>query len=128
DKGWKYSSRGRNIHTYKNVCKEWCKIFLRRAKCPRNCYVMSRKQRPRGGGPREQIYSGTPDSLVSGASNEAEMARRTKEEALETRDRLLDAAAAVFCDKGVTNTSLCDISKAAGVTRGAFYWHFRNKT
>ncbi len=56
------------------------------------------------------------------------MARRTKEEAQETRDRLLDAAAAVFCDKGVTNTSLCDISKAAGVTRGAFYWHFRNKT
>lgn len=56
------------------------------------------------------------------------MARKTKEEALETRDRLLDAAGQVFCEKGVTNTSLCEISKAAGVTRGAIYWHFRNKT
>lgn len=56
------------------------------------------------------------------------MARKTKEEALETRERLLDAAGHVFCDKGVTNTSLDDIAKAAGVTRGALYWHFRNKT
>lgn len=56
------------------------------------------------------------------------MARKTKEEAQETRERLLDAAAQVFCDKGVTNTSLDDIAKTANVTRGAIYWHFRNKT
>lgn len=55
------------------------------------------------------------------------MARRTKEEARETRNRILDAAEQVFHDKGVSRTSLADIAAAAGVTRGAIYWHFANK-
>jgi TetR/AcrR family acrAB operon transcriptional repressor len=61
------------------------------------------------------------------AFNEVNVVRKTKEEAQETRNRLLDAASQVFCEKGVTNTSLVDIAEAAGVTRGAIYWHFRNK-
>jgi len=56
------------------------------------------------------------------------MARNTKEKALETRDRILDAAEDVFNDKGVSNTSLNDVAQAAGVTRGAIYWHFKNKS
>ena len=55
------------------------------------------------------------------------MVRRTKEEALETRNRILDAAERVFFEKGVSRTSLADIAQAAGVTRGAIYWHFANK-
>jgi TetR/AcrR family transcriptional regulator, acrAB operon repressor len=55
------------------------------------------------------------------------MVRRTKEEALETRNRILDAAEQVFFEKGVSRTSLADIAQAAGVTRGAIYWHFENK-
>ena len=55
------------------------------------------------------------------------MVRRTKEEALETRNRILDAAEHVFYEKGVSRTSLADIAQAAGVTRGAIYWHFENK-
>lgn len=55
------------------------------------------------------------------------MARRTKEEALETRNRILDAAEHVFYEKGVSRSSLADIAQAAGVTRGAIYWHFENK-
>jgi TetR/AcrR family acrAB operon transcriptional repressor len=55
------------------------------------------------------------------------MVRRTKEEALETRNRILDAAEQVFYDKGVSRTSLADIAAHAGVTRGAIYWHFANK-
>lgn len=55
------------------------------------------------------------------------MARRTKEEALQTRNRILDAAEQVFYDKGVSRTSLADIAAQAGVTRGAIYWHFENK-
>jgi len=55
------------------------------------------------------------------------MARCTKEKALETRERILDAAEDVFDDNGVSNTSLADIATAAGVTRGAIYWHFTNK-
>ena len=55
------------------------------------------------------------------------MARCTKEEALATRNRLLDAAEHVFAEKGVSRTSLHDIAEAAGVSRGAIYWHFKNK-
>ena len=55
------------------------------------------------------------------------MARRTKEDALATREALLDAAELVFEQCGVSRTSLSDIAKAAGVTRGAVYWHFKDK-
>jgi TetR/AcrR family acrAB operon transcriptional repressor len=55
------------------------------------------------------------------------MARRTKEEALETRNRILDTAERVFLKRGVSRTSLEDIAETAGVTRGAIYWHFKNK-
>ncbi|WJF89711.1 TetR family transcriptional regulator [Paraburkholderia bonniea] len=55
------------------------------------------------------------------------MVRRTKEEAQETRNSILDAAEQIFFEKGVSRTSLADIAQAAGVTRGAIYWHFANK-
>jgi len=55
------------------------------------------------------------------------MARRTKEDALVTRDLLLDAAERVFQRRGVSRTSLQEIAQEAGLTRGAIYWHFENK-
>ncbi|MGB9154245.1 MAG: TetR family transcriptional regulator [Alphaproteobacteria bacterium] len=55
------------------------------------------------------------------------MARRTKDEAEKTRDAILDAAEKVFYAHGVSRTSLEQIAAAAGVTRGAVYWHFRDK-
>ena len=55
------------------------------------------------------------------------MVRKTKEEAQETRDAILDAAELVFQERGVSHTSLAEIAAAAGVTRGAVYWHFTNK-
>lgn len=55
------------------------------------------------------------------------MARRTKEAAGETRNAILDAAERLFSERGVSRTSLADIAGGAGVTRGAVYWHFRNK-
>ncbi len=48
-------------------------------------------------------------------------------EAAATRDALLDAALTVFRDRGVAHTSLEEVAAAAGVTRGAVYWHFRDK-
>jgi len=56
------------------------------------------------------------------------MARKTKEEAQETRSAILEAAVRIFAIKGVARTSLDDIAREAGVTRGAIYWHFANKT
>jgi TetR/AcrR family acrAB operon transcriptional repressor len=55
------------------------------------------------------------------------MARRSKEDALATRSSLLDAAERVFLAQGVAGTSLNDIAQAAGTTRGAIYWHFKDK-
>ena len=55
------------------------------------------------------------------------MARRTKQEAQATRSHLLDTAELVFEQRGVAGTSLHEIAKAAGVTRGAIYWHFKDK-
>lgn len=55
------------------------------------------------------------------------MVRKTKEEALVTRSRILDAAERMFQQRGVAGTSLHDIAQAAGVTRGAVYWHFTDK-
>jgi TetR/AcrR family acrAB operon transcriptional repressor len=54
--------------------------------------------------------------------------RRTKDEAQETRNRLLDAAEHLFSERGVSRTSLEDVAQAAGVTRGAIYWHFKDKS
>ncbi len=55
------------------------------------------------------------------------MIRRTKEDALQTRDQILDAAERVFQRRGVSRTSLQEIAADAGVTRGAIYWHFKDK-
>ncbi len=55
------------------------------------------------------------------------MARRTKAEAEATRAALLDAAECVFMEQGVTGASLEEVARRAGLTRGAIYWHFRNK-
>lgn len=55
------------------------------------------------------------------------MARRTKAEAEQTRCHILDAAEQLFYERGVARTTLEDIAHAANVTRGAIYWHFRDK-
>jgi TetR/AcrR family acrAB operon transcriptional repressor len=60
-------------------------------------------------------------------NGEMRMARRTKEDALATRDSILDAAEQLFVKQGVSGTTLQHIATAAGVTRGAIYWHFLDK-
>ncbi|AOM41130.1 DNA-binding transcriptional repressor AcrR [Xenorhabdus hominickii] len=56
------------------------------------------------------------------------MARKTKQQAKKTRQQIIEAAIKTFSERGVSATSLADIAIAAGVTRGAIYWHFKNKT
>lgn len=55
------------------------------------------------------------------------MVRRTKADAQATRHQILDAAEAEFLARGVAHTRLQDVAAAAGVTRGAIYWHFQDK-
>ena len=55
------------------------------------------------------------------------MARKTKEDAEKTKRRIMDAALDVFYRQGLTRSTLNDIAAEAGVTRGAIYWHFKDK-
>lgn len=55
------------------------------------------------------------------------MVRKTKEEAENTRKELIEAARRVFHQCGVSRSTLEKIAKEAGVTRGAVYWHFKDK-
>ncbi len=55
------------------------------------------------------------------------MARKTKAEAAETRRQIMLAAIDAFYEHGFSKTSLDEIAKRASVTRGAVYWHFKNK-
>ncbi len=45
----------------------------------------------------------------------------------DTKERILDTAQTLVLDKGFSATSLDDIIKAAGLTKGAFFHHFRSK-
>lgn len=53
--------------------------------------------------------------------------RRTKQAAEQTRQAILGSAVALFAEQGFSQTSLGAIAKRAQVTRGAIYWHFKNK-
>lgn len=53
--------------------------------------------------------------------------RRTKAEAAGTRETILSAAEHVFLQRGVNQSTLKEIASHAGVTRGAIYFHFRDK-
>lgn len=55
------------------------------------------------------------------------MVKKTREDALATRDALLTAALQTFRERGVAHTRLSDVAARAGVTRGAIYWHFKDK-
>ena len=55
------------------------------------------------------------------------MVRKKKDDAQLTCTALLDAAERVFFANGVAGTTLNDIATAAGLTRGAIYWHFKDK-
>jgi TetR/AcrR family transcriptional regulator, acrAB operon repressor len=55
------------------------------------------------------------------------MVRKTKEDAERTRQDIIESARSVFHQCGVSRSTLERIAKEAGVTRGAIYWHFKDK-
>jgi AcrR family transcriptional regulator len=50
-----------------------------------------------------------------------------RERGEDTRRRILDVAATAFAEKGYTGTSLNELIRATGLTKGGFYFHFRSK-
>lgn len=53
--------------------------------------------------------------------------RRQQQRAIDTRERILDAAGRVFLEKGYEGASIADFIFAADTTKGAFYGHFKGK-
>lgn len=54
--------------------------------------------------------------------------KRTKEEAGKTKERILKCAVQAFIEKGFEKTSLTYIAGKSGLTKGAIFWHFRDKS
>ena len=69
--------------------------------------------------PRTGILRGVPD--------EQPLPKVTAEAATTSRDRLLDAAAEVFCERGYEGTTVALVARRAGLTTGAIYGNFRDK-
>jgi AcrR family transcriptional regulator len=55
------------------------------------------------------------------------MPKRTAEEAAKTRQAIVDAARAMFAEKGFVGSQTLQIARAAGVSEGAFFHHFKDK-
>ena len=55
------------------------------------------------------------------------MTSPTATEAPRTRERILDAALALFAEKGYDATSMREISEQLGITKAALYYHFDSK-
>ena len=53
--------------------------------------------------------------------------RVSREKAAENRERIIDAAGALFRTKGFGGIGVADIMKAADLTHGGFYGHFASK-
>jgi TetR/AcrR family acrAB operon transcriptional repressor len=55
------------------------------------------------------------------------MARRTKKDAAQTREQILEAALKVFTAKGYSKATFVDVAAEIGLSKGAVYWHFKTK-
>lgn len=55
------------------------------------------------------------------------MARKTREESENTKVLILKSALDCFYEKGFSRTTFEDIALRIHLTKGAVYWHFKNK-
>lgn len=53
--------------------------------------------------------------------------RVSREQATENRNRVLDAAATLFCRRGFDKIGVAEVMSAAGLTHGGFYGQFSSK-
>ncbi|MDR3264617.1 MAG: TetR family transcriptional regulator [Synergistaceae bacterium] len=55
------------------------------------------------------------------------MARKSREEASGTREKILDSALAMMNERPFSRVSISGIAGKIGLSKGAVYWHFKNK-
>jgi TetR/AcrR family transcriptional repressor of nem operon len=53
--------------------------------------------------------------------------RKSRAEAAQTRNRIVEVAAEAFTTQGIHATGLADVMAAAGLSHGGFYRHFESK-
>src|SRR4030042_2082569 len=53
--------------------------------------------------------------------------KKRKLQAIQTRKKIYETAIALFSSRGYENVTIQDISKAVGLSKGAFYVHFKSK-
>jgi TetR/AcrR family transcriptional repressor of nem operon len=53
--------------------------------------------------------------------------RVSREQFRQNRDRILEAAGRLFRERGFEQVGVADVMKAAGLTHGGFYGHFKSK-
>jgi AcrR family transcriptional regulator len=58
----------------------------------------------------------------------AEATTRRRELPEVRREQILDAAATVFLDRGLTQATMADVAEAAGVAKGTIYLYFDSKS
>jgi AcrR family transcriptional regulator len=63
--------------------------------------------------------------MAESANAKAQSAKAQK--AAETRESIVNVCIRMFAERGFVSTSLDEIGRAAGITKGAIYWHFENK-
>lgn len=73
---------------------------------------------------KKSTASGGSSGLASQQSEPGKRTRRSKEERL---NRILVAAAELIAQQGYDNTSVEDIARRAGISKGAVYLHFSSK-
>jgi TetR/AcrR family transcriptional repressor of nem operon len=65
--------------------------------------------------------------IIRAEVREENAMRKSKQEALRTRERIVAVASEEFRQNGIVATGLDDLMAAAGLTHGGFYKHFRSK-
>jgi AcrR family transcriptional regulator len=66
-------------------------------------------------------------AIESGNKEKTAARKPLQDRARRTRERILETAAAAFARDGYGGTSLNELVRASGLTKGAFYFHFASK-
>src|SRR3954470_24607597 len=81
--------------------------------------------------PSRNTKDSTPDAPANGNGDGPRRSSLVQERSRRTRQELVNAAVKLWTERGfehgVENTTVEEIARAAGVTKGTFYFHFAHK-